>query len=376
MLSDQKHQTGHVKTGWDKRVLARLITEEKRKKISEYLKASSRSRMIRKLCAQNPLHLDDLHQTCLKHISPVSEPLVLISQIQCSGGSLLSQLFDGHPQIHAHPHELMLGYKKRLIWPRIDLNDPPGRWFEVLFEKMVIKHAREGYKKTRRDQESFAFFFVPSLQNQIFLTCLKSNERPTLRDIFDAYMTSYFGAWINNQNINGRKKIVTAFTPRLAEQKENMEYFFDIYPDGRLISIIQNPKNWYPSALQHDPAKYGDLVGAINQWNESTRAVISNKQHYGDRMCIIAFEDLLEKTEAVMRYLAKFLGIEFDGILLIPTFNKFPIKAHTSFKVDNHGIVNGPLSRYETLSEQEFDTIERMTRETYPRVLDEAVKFE
>ena len=127
-------------------------------------------------------------------------------------------------------------------------------------------------------------------------------------------MTSYFGAWINNQNINGPKKIVTAFTPRLAEQNENMEYFFDIYPDGRLISIIRNPKNWYPSALRHVPEKYGDLSLAVSQWNENTRAAIFNKQQYGDRVSIIAFEDLLDKTEAVMRYLAEFLGIEFNDM--------------------------------------------------------------
>lgn len=332
--------------------------------------------MIRKLCEQNPLHLDDLHQTCLKHISPVTEPLVLISQVQRSGGSLLSQLFDGHPQIHAHPHELMLGFKKKFIWPRIDLNDPPECWFEVLFEKMVIKHAQQGYKKGRRDHETFAFFFVPSLQKEIFLAYLKSRGSRTLRDVFDAYMTSYFGAWINNQNINGPKKIVTAFTPRLAENKENVKYFFDIYPDGRLICIIRSPENWYPSALRHVPSKYGDLIGAISQWNESSRAAISNKQHYGDRVCIITFEDLLEKTEAVMRYMAKFLSIEFDGILMVPTFNKFPIKAHTSFKVENHGVVDSPLSRFKILNRQQLDTIEKMTCETYPRVLDEAVKFE
>ena len=372
----QQRQKEHSTAVWGKRIFARLITEEKRKKISESLKARSRSRIIRKLCKKNPLHLDDLHHTCLKHISPVTGPLVLISQIQRSGGSLLSQLFDGHPQIHAHPHELMLGYKKKFIWPRIDLNDPPECWFEILFEKMVIKHAQHGYKKGQRDQESFAFFFVPSLQKEIFLEYLKSSKRQTLRDVFDAYMTSYFGAWINNQNINGPKKIVTAFTPRLAEQNENMEYFFDIYPDGRLISIIRNPKNWYPSALRNVPEKYGDLSLAVSQWNENTRAAIFNKQQYGDRVSIIAFEDLLDKTEAVMRYLAEFLGIEFDNILLVPTFNKFPIKAHTSFKVQNHGIVNSPLSRYRTLTGQQLDTIETMTGETYPRVLNEAVKFE
>ena len=125
------------------------------------------------------------------------------------------------------------------------------------------------------------------------------------------------------------------------------------------------------------PEKYGDLEDALSQWNESALAELRNKEQYGDRVCIIKFEDLVSKTETVMRYLAEFLGIEFDDILLVPTFNKFPIKAHADFKVENHGIVNSPLSiRPKTLSEQELDTIERMTCETYPRVLNEAVKFE
>jgi hypothetical protein len=312
----------------------------------------------------------------LKHISPVTEPLALISQIQHSGGTLLSQLFDGHPEIHAHPHKLMRGYKKKYVWPRIDLNDRPERWFGILFEKMIIEHNIKGYKKGRRDQEIFPFILVPSLQKELFLKYLDSIQAITLRDVFDAYMTSYFGAWISNQNANGQKKFVTVFTPRLSTLKANMEFFYEIYPDGRLISLVRDPKNWFASALRHAPEKYGDLEGALSQWNESALAELRNKERYGDRVCIIKFEDLVSKTEAVMRYLTEFLGIEFDEILLVPTFNKFPIKAHTSFKEKNHGIVNSPLSKYRTLSDQEFDTIERMTRETYPRVLNEAVRFE
>ena len=44
---------------------------------------------------------------------PVNQPLLLISQVQRSGGTLLSQLFDGHPQVHAHPHELKIGYPEK-----------------------------------------------------------------------------------------------------------------------------------------------------------------------------------------------------------------------------------------------------------------------
>jgi hypothetical protein len=365
-----------TKTRLGKRIISYLIAEEYRKKLSGYLRDRSRTKMIRKVCNERGAHLKDLFHTCLKHISPVTEPLALISQIQRSGGSLLSQLFDGHPEIHAHPHKLMMGYKKKYVWPRIDLNDRPERWFGILFEKMIIEHTTKGYKKGRRDQETFPFILVPSLQKELFLKYLDSIQSITLRDVFDAYMTSYFGAWINNQNANGRKKFVTVFTPRLSTLKANMEFFFEIYPDGRLISLVRDPKNWFPSALRHGPDKYGDLEGALSQWNESARAQLGNKERYGDRVRIIKFEDLVSKTEAVMRYLAEFLGIEFDEILLVPTFNKSPIKAHTRFRVENNGIVDSPLTRYKTLSEQEFDTIVRMTRETYPRVLNEAVEFE
>jgi hypothetical protein len=77
-----------------------------------------------------------------------------------------------------------------------------------------------------------------------------------------------------------------------------------------------------------------------------------------------------------MRYLAEFLGIGFDEILLVPTFNKFPIKVHTGSKVENHDIVNGPLPRCSTLTDRQLDIIEKRTGETHTRVLNKVVRFE
>ena len=120
-------------------------------------------------------------------------------------------------------------------------------------------------------------------------------------------MTSYFGAWFNYQNCYGPKKYITAFTARLAMDKSNMQSFFEVYPDGRLISIIRDPKNWFPSALRHNEYikrnKYGDMKIALNQWRESAVATLRNKETYGERVCIIRFEDLIGKTEAVMTLL-------------------------------------------------------------------------
>ena len=111
----------------------------------------------------------------LEHLVPVTEPLVLCSQIQRSGGTLLSQLFDGHPECHAHPHEIKIGWPREANWPPLDL-DRPGEWFERLFEKKALTHFVEGYQKrgaklegkTCPSYDVFPFLFLPRLQKAIF----------------------------------------------------------------------------------------------------------------------------------------------------------------------------------------------------------------
>jgi hypothetical protein len=106
----------------------------------QYRKSWKRLQMIRRELRQTSSTLDDIHQACQKTLTPITSPLVLISQIQRSGGTLLSQLFDGHPQLHAHPHELKIGFPKKHIWPKLDMRDSPKLWFEALFEHDVITH--------------------------------------------------------------------------------------------------------------------------------------------------------------------------------------------------------------------------------------------
>jgi hypothetical protein len=188
-------------------------------------------------------------------------------------------------------------------------------------------------------------------------------------------MTSYFGAWLNNQNVFGEKKYVTGFTARLALYEENMKSFFDVYPDGRLISIVRNPKNWFPSASRHRPAVYSNIRDSLELWKTSASSMLRNKAMFGDRVCILTFEDLIGKTELVMRYLANFLHIEYDDILLTPSFNKFPIKANTSFKAQQHGIIKTTLDRHKTLDTGDVETIEEMTSDLHRQVMNEAATF-
>jgi hypothetical protein len=63
-----------------------VITEENRKKIKKYLQEKSRRRRIQKALKLNKSQLTDICNMCLRHISPVTLPLALISQVQRSGG--------------------------------------------------------------------------------------------------------------------------------------------------------------------------------------------------------------------------------------------------------------------------------------------------
>ena len=352
-----------------KSTLESIMAENGTFGLRQCFRVKSRSMKLDQELRRSQVNLESFCQAYFEHVPPVTSPLALISQIQRSGGSLLSQLFDGHPELHAHPHELKIGNPKKYIWPEIDLKDDPEHWFETLFEDIVVRHMRYGYKKMEKYTDTLLFIFLPGLQREIFLKYLDSVKANTIREVFDAYMTSYFGAWVNNQNLHGQKKFITGFTPRLATLKENMKAYFNIYPDGRLISVIRDPKNWFPSAVRHNLEKYGDVKQALNQWNESAQGMLWNKEKYGDRVCIINFEDLIQRTEAVMRYLADFLNIQFDDILVTPTFNKTPIKPNTSFKLEDPGVIVSVLNRYNTLRQEELKVIDEMTGSLYAKVL-------
>ena len=157
-----------------------------------------------------------------------------------------------------------------------------------------------------------------------------------------------------------------------------MERFFKVYPDGRLISIVRDPKNWFPSALRHNRKikkdKYSNIQMALDRWINNIEAMIRNHQLYQERMCIIKFEDLVLRTKRVMQHLCAFLGIEYDDILLVPTFNGAPIPPNSSFNDNQEVIIKKTAERYKTLSAKEIGVIEQKTGDIYHRVLERVTR--
>jgi Sulfotransferase family len=316
--------------------------------------------------------LSQLQATRLAHIVPVCEPLVLISQIQRSGGTLLSQLLDGHPEAHAHPGELCIGKPKKWDWPPLDL-ERPETWFEVLFEPQVDLYLREGFLKEKPllgqlDPDVFPFVFSPRVQRAVFEQCVADRRPDTERGVLDCYFTSYFNAWLDDQNLYaGPKKVVSAFTPRLAMEPERLARYLAAYPDGTFVCIVRDPCAWYASASKHR-SHYADVRESIGLWRQSAETALDACGRHPDRVLVLTYEQLVAETEATMRRVAGRIGLSWSSVLLVPTFNGRPTLANSTEPVDRRGVLPERATAYrESLDRRAIEAVERAAGDVYER---------
>ncbi len=323
--------------------------------------------------------LAQLQAVRLAHLVPVRQPLVLISQIQRSGGTLLSQLLDGHPEVHAHPGELSIGKPKKWDWPPLDL-ERPETWFDVLFEPQVDLYLREGFLKEKPllgqlEPDVFPFLFSPRVQRAVFERCVAEWRPETERGVLDCYFTSYFNGWLDDQNLySGPKKVVTAFTPRLAMEADRVERYLAAYPDGTFVSIVRDPRAWYASARKHRP-HYEDVEEAMALWRQSAETALDARGRHGDRVLLLTYEQLVEETEQTMRRLAERIGIPWSPVLSTPTFNGRPTLANSTEPVERRGVLPERATAYRlSLDDATVEAIERAAGDLHHRVAGEAAR--
>ena len=313
----------------------------------------------------------------------IEQPVALISQAPRSGGTLLRNLFDGHPQCHVHPYEWHFGPTRRFEWPSLRLDGGPALWWtrvreEELSRRFVNGVRRNPTKYRGQDKaprgEVYPLLLPPMLQRQIFMeTIADLPEVRGDRDIINAYMTSLFNGWLNNHTLDQANKLwVVAFAPRLAWGKSR-ESYFDAYPDGHLIAVLRSPPSWLASARgrQIKGAENNDRL--IAMWNRSAEEMIAAKAERPDSVSIIRFDDLVRNSEGVMRLLSRTLKLEYADVLTDPTFNSQPIGANSSYAGNNQGgVISAPVDRHkEVLSNEDQELIAEQCGPLY----DEAAKL-
>ena len=350
-------------------MLQRLIPKRLKKRLREYVRYHSYFAAV----AGRAANVDAIAKRLKLSCRPVECPLIMVSQVERSGGSLMAQLFDGHPDLLAHPHELKIGYPDKRDWPPMGLPNL-DKQFRVLFELDNIDFCENGYVKGQYYEARQNFFLVPHIQRELFREAMKKAQGRTSRDVLNAYFTSYFNAWLNMRGRIERAKFVTGFVPMLAARKENMDEFWRAYPDGFLISIVRSPLSWHPSfvSLKGDAPEFSDVKVTAARWNASTEAMFRELERMKDRVIVLRFEDVVKNTEATMRLVCRRVGLDFHPSLVSPTFNLEPIASNSSFGTTTPGVVaSAPAQRESLLSEAERDYLTKHCMPLYERALNE-----
>ena len=262
-----------------------------------------------------------------------SLPLILISQLPRSGGSLLSQLFDGHPDLLVYPWEMKIGYPSKGKWPTLDLSSTPEYLFATLFHADLAYLSRKGYRKrgkAKQKQKRLKFDYSPMTHYQNFVRLLPHDR--TRRVVLDTYFNTLFRAW---QSGGEDASYLAGFVPSMAIYRTVSLISYRDYPDGRLISIIRDPADWYASLrahTKHGMVRYGDIDKEMMVWNRMADSALHYQREYADQFLLMSFKNLVADREDTMRQICEWCGIEFHPALLEQTFAATPISPNTQFR--------------------------------------------
>lgn len=257
-------------------------------------------------------------------------PILISSQLQRSGGSLFTQLFDNHPEILSHPWEVMMykeGYgdfKAKILKTKKELN------------KLSIN----GYRKGKHSKKIHRFYFL----NKEFTDDLLKIKNE--KELFDIYFDEFFKYWINYKNDIYPKKLITGFSPFFC--KESLNKILKANKRLSIVHIYRNPVSWWHSARNFKD-KYKNINSVEKYWLVSQKEAIKAKKIFKSRVHILNFDDLIKKRKKVMQYFCKIYSLKFDKNLLYPTFNGKLIENDSTFKdqkIDKFGIIKSVTSRH------------------------------
>jgi hypothetical protein len=91
---------------------------------------------------------------------------------------------------------------------------------------------------------------------------------------------------------------------------------FSEWPHARMIQVIRDPRDRYASVLGRADPETNRNASIVARWIRSTRAALRNRDRYPDRYLVLRYEDLVADPETRTREVCRFVGEEFDPVMM------------------------------------------------------------
>jgi len=274
---------------------------------------------------------------------PINGNIFVVGNMR-SGTSLISRLFDGHPEVLSLTGETHFFTQ---IDERRKIKD--SEQYYLWLVGRAFNHAEQRKQaygtlidpKKNYDMRSFwkaMLDAVPDgkeLKNEMARVIERRNEREIFFKIVEITERLF---WPYTE----RPRFVIEKTP---SNEFHLGHIFDFFASAKIIHIVRDPFDTIESFLKGKTLKNqrGKLVNGINTWKRSLQAGLQYARKYPCQYRFVRFEDLVEKPESVMRTLAQFLGITYEDSLLAPT----TLSGKALWKSHSHQTVDVPDGKIE-----------------------------
>ena len=261
----------------------------------------------------------------------MSDPfrLVLISAWNDSGGGFLHRLFDGHPECFVYPFELQLGtallhdgfeswFRPKYRWPILpeDLGAAsPEQLFELFLDDEV-----KGCLRGRAASKFREFDLELSMEAWRTQFAARLGAAPrTPERVVAAYVGGLFAAWRNRRG-SGRERIYLAHCPTIVLDADRL--LVDC-PEARLIHVVRRPTSGFVDMRRRVPDV--EVASYCRKWSLINMLGFYFAEKYPARMTTVRFDRLIEERAAELGRLCAWLGLGYDAVLEVPTWNGEPL---------------------------------------------------
>ena len=252
-----------------------------------------------------------------------SYPLLIVSGLQRSGTTLVTQLLQNHPQILSYFSELHIGRPNKYHWPELTDKKNEKEKFSALIPLNLAKKflAINAYNNFVFD---FAFF------KSLFLRLEKNNSSGRQRDTLNNFFTAYFNAYLNcnHSSFYDRYKFIVASVPGLTLFNESISGFFKDYPDGKVLVMIREPLQWWNSARHHSKNL---REKGLERYKTSLQNTFEACNQYPKNVFVVSFDNLIKNTETSVKLILECSGLEFNKISTYPSNFPYYGKDNSTF---------------------------------------------
>jgi len=222
-------------------------------------------------------------------------PLFFIFGRPRSGTTLLTTLFNAHPNVRIAPEfPVMLflyqRFRKVKIWDEATIRSFVDHVFE--YSKFTLRRV----ENLKLDKE----FIINEL--------LKYKETGSIQ-LFLKSINYYAYSVYDKENtlwIGDKNPIYSIYADRLR----------NIFPDSKFICIIRDYRDNFISmqklAEKEIAVEAPVLTLQVARWRYFVRLFMDNKKRYPDKYYILRYEDLVTNPKATFRSLCDFLGLVYD----------------------------------------------------------------